>query len=253
MPPSFIKSCLVRLAFLPLLACLLSNLPAPAAASVVLTGTRVIYPAALSSKTLQLSNDDAHPWLVQMWLDAGNEDSTPETDDSAVPFVLNPPIFRMEPGSGQAVRLLFTGTPALPKDRESVFYLNFTQIPALAAADMEANQLVLLVRNRVKVLYRPHRLSRPDTHKMACALRFVIADGQVQVDNPSAFHATIQHAELRAEDGPGVTLLSGQMLAPFSQQQWPLDAPFTVPVHAQVRVTLVNDYGASEAYTCPWR
>jgi len=247
------QSVAVRLALPSLLACLLFTLSGQTSASVVLTGTRIIYPAALSGKTLQLSNDDAHPWLVQAWLDAGDEDSTPETVDESIPFALNPPIFRMEPGSGQALRLMFTGTQSLPKDRESLFYFNFVQIPALAHNDMEANRLVMLLRNRVKLFYRPHRLSRPDTRKLACALRFFIDQEQVLVDNPAEFHASINHAELVLDEGRSVALLSGQMLAPFSQQHWPLAEPVTMPAQAQIRVTLVNDYGTTEAHTCPWR
>jgi len=243
----------VHFVLLFLLACLLSTLHGPASASVVLTGTRIIYPAALPGKTLQLSNDDAHPWLVQAWLDAGDEDSTPETADETIPFALSPPIFRMEPGSRQALRLMLTASQELPADRESLFYFNFIQIPALEQDGLDANRLVMLLRNRVKLFYRPHRLSRPDTREMACALRFFIDGGQVRVNNPAAFHATINHAELILDGGRSVPLLSGQMLAPFSQQHWPLAGSFTPPAQAQTRVTLVNDYGAHEAHTCPWR
>jgi len=242
----------VRPALLSLFACLLYIWQLPAFASVVLTGTRIIYPAALSGKTLHFSNDDAHPWLVQAWLDAGDEASTPETLDETIPFALSPPIFRMDSHSGQALRLMFTGSQELPKDRESVFYFNFTQIPALGADELDANRLVMLLRNRVKVFYRPHRLRQPDLGKMACALRFHLNEDEIEVENPAAFHAVIRSAELHAGDHR-VPLVSGQMLAPFSQHTWPLAEPVTVPAGAQLRVTLVNDYGADESHDCPWR
>jgi len=241
----------VRFVLLSLFACLLSP---PAPASVVMTGTRVIFLAELSGKTLQFSNDDAHPWLVQAWLDAGNADSSPETVDESVPFALSPPIFRMEPHSGQALRLMFTGSPELPADRESVFYFNFLQIPALEQSDLEANRLMMLLRNRVKVFYRPHRLSRPDMRKMACALRFHLDGDRVRVENPSAFHATISHADLVLDIGDRARLVSGQMLAPFSEQDWPLaEAPVVPAGQARMDVGLVNDYGAVESHVCPWR
>jgi len=240
----------VRFIFLLLLACLLNT---PAFASVVLTGTRIIYPAALSGKTLQFSNDDEHPWLVQAWLDAGDEASTPETLDDSIPFVLNPPIFRMNPKSGQAVRLMFTEGQTLPNDRESVFYFNFTQIPALGEEERDANLLVLTLKNRLKVFYRPRRLRQPDLGKMACELRFHLNEHDVDVENPAAFHAVIRSAELHA-DGQSVPLASGEMLAPFSRQRLPLAEAVTAPSDAaQLRVTLVNDYGADESHDCPWR
>jgi len=236
-----------------LIACLLSTLSGAACASVVLTGTRIIYPAALSGKTLQLSNDDEHPWLVQMWLDAGNETSSPETHDSAVPFVLSPPIFRIEPNSGQAVRLMLTDAQPLPVDRESVFFLNFTQIPALEADDVEANKLVMLLRSRVKVFYRPRALPPPNGREIACSLRFHIDGARVEVENPSVFHAVVGRADL-LPGGRGVPLLHGQMLPPLSHTTWPLDdAPDAPPPAARVHVSLVNDYGADERHDCPWR
>jgi len=237
-----------------LIVCLFSALPAPALASVVLTGTRVIYPASSSGQTLHLSNADARPYLVQMWLDSGDPDSTPEMTGNDTPFVLSPPIFRMEPGSGQAVRLTFTGAQALPADRESLFYLNFTQIPALGQDKRDANLLVLTLKNRVKLFYRPRGLSQPDTRTLACGLRFHVDAGGVEVENPSAFHAVIRHAELVVDTERSVPLLDGQMLAPFSQQHWPLAEPFAAPAgEAQLRVTLVNDYGADETWPCLWR
>jgi len=242
----------MRFALLFLVACLCITLHAPVLVSVVLTGTRVIYPAAASGKTLQLSNADAHPWLVQMWLDAGTVDSAPDMLNPEVPFVLSPPIFRVEPESGQAVRLMLTGDQALPDDRESLFYLNFTQIPALSPDELDDNRLVLALKSRVKVFYRPRRLPEPNPRKLACGLRFHVGEGSVQVENPSAFHAVIRSVE-GVLDGREVSLLEGEMLAPFSQQSWPLEGAITPAANAQVRVSLVNDYGADASYLCPWR
>jgi len=245
----------MRLVYLPVCICLwlLSGFVHQVMASVVMTGTRVIYPAGISGKTLQLRNHDIHPVLVQMWLDAGNEDSEPDDLDSGVPFILNPPIFRMESGSGQAVRLMLLDGQGLPADRESVFYLNFSQIPALSQGEMDSNLLVMLMKSRVKVFYRPNRLSEPNTRKLACGLRFHVDGDQLQVENPAAFHAVIARAELLLDEGRSVPLLSGEMLAPFSRQSWPLTAPLAPSANAQVRVSLVNDYGADESHVCPWR
>ncbi|MEN2733548.1 fimbria/pilus periplasmic chaperone [Escherichia coli] len=43
--------------------------------------------------------------------------------------MITPPIFRMDSKSGQTVRIVYTGE-SLPKDRESLFYLNVLDIPA---------------------------------------------------------------------------------------------------------------------------
>jgi len=121
----------LRLVVLSLLAlgCAMSSL-----ASVVMTGTRVIYPGGAKERSIQFSNQDDAPSVVQVWIDSGNPDSTPETADA--PFVVTPPVFRIEPKSGQTARLIFTGKD-LPQDRESVFFTRCRfprSVPAMPSA-----------------------------------------------------------------------------------------------------------------------
>lgn len=106
---------------------LIAGLPSTAHAGVVIDGTRHIYPQQRREITLRLSNDDKRaPRLVQVWLDQG--DATPDPAHSDVPFSLSPPVFRLDPGRSQGVRLVYTQEP-LPSDRESLFWLNALEIP----------------------------------------------------------------------------------------------------------------------------
>ncbi|SPZ91589.1 fimbrial chaperone protein StbB [Serratia marcescens] len=98
-------------------------LPYHASASVTCSATAYL-PRRGAGKTLQFTNDDGTPALMQIWLDINNPKSTPENADA--PFVASPQIFRMNPHSGQMVRLSFVGQP-LPRDRES---LVLSQLPA---------------------------------------------------------------------------------------------------------------------------
>ncbi|PSH44076.1 fimbrial chaperone protein, partial [Yersinia pseudotuberculosis] len=123
-------------------------------ASVVMTGSRIIYPAAASEHSIQLTNNDNFPNAVQVWLDSGDEKSTPETGKA--PFIVTPPFFRIEANSGQTLRLKYTGS-GLPTDRESVFYLNFLQIPPVNKVEKD-NKMLVLLRNRIKVFYRPESI-----------------------------------------------------------------------------------------------
>ena len=217
-----------------------------AQASVVMTGTRVIYPATAKEKTLQLTNTDAHPNLVQVWLDKGNPESTVESADA--PFVVNPQIFRMEPHAGQMVRLIYTGE-GLPQDRESVFYLNFSQVPAIKVRDQDANKLVLMFNSRLKVFYRPKGLAgSPDD--LAGQLAFQLRDGVLQVSNPTGYHAVVRRASLLL-DGRDVPLAESLMVSPHSQTQWRPRTPLGTPGKARLRLTLVNDYGVDVTRELP--
>ena len=113
----------------PLLSALLTSvgLLSAAHAGVVIDGTRHIYPQQRREITLRLTNDDQRaPRLVQVWLDQGDPAQDPTGSD--VPFSLSPPVFRMDAGKSQVVRLVYTQDP-LPDDRESLFWLNALEIP----------------------------------------------------------------------------------------------------------------------------
>lgn len=80
-------------------------------ANVVITGTRVIYPADQKSISVQLTNVGNEPSLVQSWLDKGNISSNPNTE--SVPFIIAPPVTRVEANAGQTLRINFTNTESL--------------------------------------------------------------------------------------------------------------------------------------------
>lgn len=211
--------------------------------SVVINGTRVIYPAAAREKALQLTSHDSYPNLVQIWLDKGNPQSTPLTSDA--PFVASPQIFRMNPQAGQVVRLIYTGT-SLPQDRESVFYLNVMQMPAIKSTDLEANKLLLTINSRMKVFYRPEGI-QGSSDEISQALSFKVRGSgsnlSVEAENHSNYYAVVREASLiNAEKPQG--LVKAVMIAPKSKAQWPI-SPLSNTANAktQLRITLVNDFG----------
>ena len=218
-----------------------------ALASVVMSGTRVIYPASIREKALQLTSHDAYPNLVQIWVDKGDPASTPQTADA--PFIASPQIFRMNPKAGQIVRLVYTGKD-LPQDRESVFYINFMQMPALKAHDMDANKLMLTVSSRMKVFYRPESIAgnpQDITKSMTFKLQGSGSNLSVSAENNSGYHAVIREANLLVGGKP-VNVAKAVMIAPYSNAQWPVKG---ANAGNQLRLTLVNDYGADVTTDLP--
>lgn len=213
-------------------------------ASVVVSGTRVIYPAQAREKVLRLTSHDAYPNLMQIWVDKGNPASTPQTADA--PFLASPQIFRMNSKAGQVVRLVYTGTDE-PQDRESVFYINVMQMPALKSSDMQANKLMLTVSSRMKVFYRPEGIvGNPED--IAKSITFKLQDTDtgktVLAENNSGYHAVVREAKL-VLGGKPVDLVKAVMLAPYSSQKWPVaNSRVRAGSSDQLRLTLVNDFGA---------
>ncbi|AQR69257.1 molecular chaperone EcpD [Janthinobacterium sp. LM6] len=213
-------------------------------ASVVITGTRQIYPAKQKEITVKLNNDGGQPALVQAWVDSGDGASTPST--AKAPFVLTPPLARIDPGKGQSLRMMFSGA-ALPSDKESVFWLNVLEIPP-KAQESDDNTLQMAFRSRIKVFYRHEGLpGSPDEAIGQVQWRIVSAStGQgyaLEAHNPSAFHVSLVALTLvsgaernNSEDG---------MVAPGETKQFALPTLKALPAAgAQVEFSAINDYGA---------
>jgi len=125
-----------------------------AQAGIQLVGTRVIYPAGEREVTVRMNNKGEAPRMVQAWIDDG--DSKASAEAAKAPFLLTPPLSRVEPGKGQTLRIMFTGGD-VPQDRESVYWLNVLEIPPKVTDTR--NMLQFAVRTRVKIFYRPEGLA----------------------------------------------------------------------------------------------
>lgn len=96
---------------------------AVAQAGIVMGGTRVIYHEGKREASISVTNADNHsPYLVQSWVE-----NYAEADKSPVPFIVTPPLFRLDPEQENVLRINFIGSP-LPGDRESVYWLNVKSI-----------------------------------------------------------------------------------------------------------------------------
>jgi chaperone protein EcpD len=229
------------------LAVAASLAPMPdAAAGIVLDTTRVIYPVARREVTVSIRNTGQAPSLVQAWLDAGNANSKP--DESAVPFVLTPPLFRLDPAKSQSLRLVYT-REALPADRESVFWLNVLDIPPRAAANAERpNQLEMAFKHRLKLFFRPAGLKgAPADAPAQMTWKLAIREGKlagVQVNNPTAFHVSLVRI-IATLDGKAIKFKS-DMVGPFASATFDAETPTDAPgAPVVVEYTFVNDYGGN--------
>lgn len=206
-----------------------------AQSSVVMTGSRVVYPASAKEVSVQLTNNDSWPAAVQVWLDDGDIKSTPQT--ATAPFFATPPLFRLAPETGQTVRLRYTGQPA-PADRESLWWFNFMQIPPVSESEKQANQLLVMMRNRVKVFYRPQGLVG-SPQEMAKTTRVGLSKGQLWLRNDSGYYLSM--SRLAVKGGGKQQEVVGETIAPWSTATW----PSTLGVLNSATLSWLNDQGAS--------
>ncbi len=223
-------------------------------ASVVINNTRIIYPQNDKEVTVRLESKNQAPVLIQAWLDSGDEHSTP--DLAGIPFVATPPIFRMEPGKQQVVRLAYTGEQ-LPTEQESLFWFNLLEVPAQPQGGQQGNQLQLAFRSRIKLFFRPPNLPYgvEDAPGKLQWRRAASEQGQIlEVYNPTPYHVTFEqidvlesqqrHARKAAKSG------AQNMVAPGARNRFELpDLKAPPGSAATVEFQTLDDFGVKTAHS----
>ncbi|MRE95065.1 fimbria/pilus periplasmic chaperone [Enterobacter bugandensis] len=204
------------------------------AAGIQIGRTRIIYEAAKKEVALPLKNSESElPWLIQSWTDTGD-------GKTRGPFIVTPPLFRLDPQKEQSLRITWNGQP-LADDRETLFYLNVRTVPATPDDEADKNVLRLIYKTRLKLFWRPVGLS--GTPAESCKnLRFVRHDQQLTVINDGAYYSIFDSLTLGTRK-----VEKANMVEPKSNVVIPL------PANAQginVSWRCITDYGnASEKYT----
>ncbi|KMM84160.1 P pilus assembly protein, chaperone PapD [Pseudomonas taetrolens] len=217
-----------------------------AQAGVMPEKTRLIFDEGQSQRSLMLANTNAYPVVVQTWVDNGEGNQAPENTVSTM--VALPSVFRLQPGALQGLRIVYDGS-SLPKDRESVSWLNIYEIPpAKASAPLIATQVAVAMNTQMKVFYRPANLpSTPE--QMAATLTFSLkqqSDGWVLIcHNPTPYHASFSSLRLVAQghDQP-VAKTPDMMTPPLSDKAYSLEAfHLGGSIGLAVNYTLIDDNG----------
>lgn len=217
-----------------------------AAAGVVVDGTRVVYAAAKREVTINIRNASDTPSLVQAWLDAGDPHAKP--GESKVPFVMTPPLFRLDPTKSQSLRLVYTHDP-LPEDRESLFWLNVLDIPPRAAVNPDLpNQLDLAFKHRMKVFFRPVHLRGSAADAPAqLTWKLLSKNGKlvgIEASNPTPYHVSL--TEVAAAVGTRLIDAKADMVDPFASRSFDLPDLLATPSGpVVVKFWFINDYGGN--------
>ena len=198
---------------------------AAAHAGVVTGGTRLIYPGGKKESSLSVTNNDATPYLIQSWV---------ESNKGAAPFLLTPPLFRLEGEQQTRLRVIYSG--GLPENKESMFWMNIKAIPS-SQAKAGANTLQIAIKTRIKLIYRPKSIE--GTPEMVTEqLRWTRSGNTLQVMNPTAFYMNFAEVKVGGADvkeanwvGPGETARFQLPGVSAGALQW----------------KLINDYGGTGA------
>ncbi len=197
-------------------------------AGVIIGGTRVVYQGDKKESLISIRNPDSKPYLIQSWIDPEGNNAQ---QTSPLPFIVTPPLFRLNALSSNALRILKSGN--VPEDKESVYWLNIKAIPT---SDPNAkNELHISVNSRIKIFYRPSGLSDQDAAVAYKAVTFKRAGDTLMATNPTPYFISI--GELKAN---GVEIASPGMIAPMSTGSWGLTSKSSA---LKISWSAINDYG----------
>lgn len=209
-----------------------------AQASVVLNNTRVIYPDNSQEVSVKLKNNGDRPVLIQSWIDSGDPDENPSTIQ--VPFILTPPINRIDAEQTQTLRIFYTGE-TLSKTEETVFWLNVLEIPAKNSALKDKNTLQLAFRTRVKLFFRPSDL-QGDANNAGKQLVWNVTPTGLKATNPTPYHVSLTRVTI--ENNGQSHDSNALMVNPNESQLFTFPELPTIPSGSQLIIHYLNDYGA---------
>lgn len=217
------------------LALLLSGTLAQAAQSggVTVGGTRLIYDGSKKEASLSVTNSDTDPYLIQSWAETQNGGA------EKAPFIVTPPLFRLEGNQQNLLRIVRTGGN-VPADRESLYWLNIKTIPAGSKKE-GANTLQIAVKTRIKLLYRPQGL-KGVPEDVTSKLTWSQSGSNLSVNNPTPFVMNFQQIKVGGREIKDVTYV-----LPMSQATFALPAGVSGPVSWK----LISDYGGVGAEHTP--
>ena len=193
-------------------------------AGVNIGGTRVIYDGGKKEAALSVSNPDNVPYLIQSWLD------NPDKGAGKVPFIITPPLYRLDRGQENVMRIVRAGN--LPDNKESMYWLNIKAIPA---AEKKANSLQIAIKTRIKLIYRPVGLRDKGAENFANDLVWRIAGEQILVSNPSHYYMNFNQITVAGKNVPEPTYVAPGASAAFALPAGVNTGPVTFK--------LINDYG----------
>ena len=221
----------------------------PAYAGIEVVGTRVIYHGHEKEESVRIRNVGTDPVLLQMWLDKGNEKLAGEKE--SVPFAFNPPMVRVNKGKGQIVRVFQNPSAGvdLAKDRETLYWINFLEIPPKASADATENKLGIALRTRLKFFYRPAGI--PDemiagAEKLTWSMKKQGNKYIVVCKNPSPYFVSFARFQLKSGDKSAE--ITGAMAEPLADHEFEVEFDSNNKPEANAPITLdyqyITDLGA---------
>ncbi|ECI5660561.1 molecular chaperone [Salmonella enterica] len=206
---------------------------------VSLGASRVIYPVGARSVNLSVNNTADNPFLVK-------SEVLDETMQHEAPFVITPPLFRLDGGQRNTLSITRTGGNFLA-DRESVNWVCVNSIAPEPDSEGDGSKKEnrndnISVMSRllpgicIKLFVRPESL-QGNSLDVANKVTWKIKGNTVAASNPTPFYINISEASVSRKK----LKMDKTYIPPFSEEKYPL--PSGVVKNNTVIWKIVGDYG----------
>lgn len=206
--------------------------------SVKTGATRLIYATNAQGVSLTVMNPQSYPMLVQ-------SDVIGEDRKTKAPFIVTPPLFRLDGHQQSRIRVIATSNHDSDK-KESLYWLCLTGIPPEPDADwtdasdkkqQAGHSATLLTQLRIKsclkMFIRPSDL-KGSPEDFASQLTWETTGNKLTVNNPTPFFMNLKRVLLGKQ-----SVFSLNYVPPMGTLELSLPAGAQGPVHWQ----LITDYG----------
>ncbi|WP_348984485.1 fimbria/pilus periplasmic chaperone [Enterobacter sp. JBIWA008] len=206
--------------------------------SVKLGATRIVYNPDSSGATLPVINPQDYPILVQTQVYG-------EDKQSKAPYMVTPPLFRLDGNQQSRVRVVRTGG-GFPQDRESLSWVCITGVPpkpedvwgqdkdGKTQAPKEATlEVQLRINSCIKLFLRPSSI-KGDVSDSADKLTWKRDGGHLKVINPTPYYMNLKDVKVG-----GRKVENLDYIAPRGEKN------FSLPAGASglVQWKVITDYG----------
>ncbi|MDR7331881.1 fimbria/pilus periplasmic chaperone [Roseateles asaccharophilus] len=205
------------------------------AADVTLMPVAVKLDRANDRATVQVMNNGQEPVLMQAEAIAWNRVGGIDIDGPTTDVIVNPPVFTVQPGQTQVLRLGLRRSQQL--EQEATYRIVLREVPMPRPSDVlnVAGSVRVLVALRVPVYVAPAQVKRGEQWKVTRA-----PNGELlaQVSNTGNVHVKVSELRLQGEGGTALASLaqkgSHSVIFPGEQRT------FRLPATAQATQVLVQ-------------
>ncbi|EJD6585054.1 molecular chaperone [Providencia rettgeri] len=195
------------------------------AGGITVGGTRVVYDASKREALINVSNSDTNPYLIQSWVEF------PEEKQGKSPFVITPPLFRLDGNSENLLRIVNTIND-LPDSKESLFWINIKAVPS-SKNEQDKNTLQIAIKTKIKLIYRPASL-KGSPEESAKNLEWKQVGNKLTIINPTPFIMNFQSIKVGE-----YVVENPTYIMPNSQHTYELPNQ----VRGSVSWSIINDFG----------